>query len=141
MLDLDQPINLKFTIAAADPLGREQVEGKLRFLPSMCELHWALSANVFRGGKGEHQVIEIPYGQIDEVDIVKKWFRPMKISFHVSNPELVKDIPNVVMGNLTFEIDKRSTDDLERLKSFIDFKQSLFLFERNDNYLEGLKGN
>ena len=140
MLELYQPINLEFMIPATDPLGREQVEGKLRFLPRRCELHWALSSNVFRGGKGEHQVIEIPYGQIDEVELIKKWFRPTKISFHVSNPELVKDIPGVVMGNLSFEIEKRSLKDLERLKSFIDFKQSLFLFEQNDAYLDEIKG-
>ncbi len=139
MLELDQPINLEFTIPASDPLGREQVEGKLRFQPEGCELHWALSANVFRGGKGEHQIVKLPYGEIDEVNLVKKWLRPTRISFHVSNPELIKEIPGVVMGNLTFEIEKRSTKDLERLRDYIDFKQSLFLFEKNDAYLKGLK--
>ena len=141
MLNLDQPINLEFVIPAADPLGREEVAGKLRFLPQGCELHWALTANVFRGGKGEHQVIHLPYNEIDEVELQKKWLRPTKISFHVSNPELIKDIPGVVMGNLTFEIEKRSKEDLERLKSFIDFKQSLFLFEQNDAYLKEMKGD
>ncbi len=140
MLDLDEAINLAFTIPASDPLGRESVVGKLRFLPKTCELHWRLGDNVFRGGKGEHQVIEISYNEIDDVVLVKKWLRPTKISFHVSNPELVKEVPSVVMGNLTFEIDKKSTKDLERLKSYIDFKRSLFLFEKNDAYLKELKG-
>jgi len=139
MLELDQPINLEFTIPATDPLGREEVAGKLRFLPDKCELHWSLSANVFRGGKGEHKIIELPYNEIDEVELKKKWLRPTRISFHVSNPELIKEIPGVVMGNLSFEIKKRSTKDLERLKDFIDFKQSLFLFERNDAYLKSLR--
>jgi len=125
MLEFDQPI--------------KQVEGKLRFLPDICELHWSLSANVFRGGKGDHNVVEIPYSKIDEVELRKKWLRPTQINFHVSNPELVKEIPGIVMGNLSFEIEKRSTKDLERLKSFIDFKQSLFLFERNDAYLKELR--
>lgn len=140
MLDLDEAISLAFTIPATDPLGREEVIGKLRFLPKTVELHWSLGDNVFRGGKGEHHVLEIPYKEIDDVELEKKWLRASKISFHVGNPALIKDVPSVVMGNLTFEIDKKSAKDLERLKSYIDFKQSLFLFEQTDSYLQELKG-
>lgn len=139
MLDLDEPINLTFRIPPTDPLGREEVLGKLRFLPKHVELHWRLGENVFRGGKGELKLIEIPYNQVDDVELEKKWLRPTRFSFHVSNPELVKDIPSVDMGNISFEIDKKSAKDLERLKSFIDFKQSLFLFEKTDSYLKDLK--
>lgn len=140
MLDLSEAISLDFRIPATDPLGREEVVGKIRFLPDTCELHWRLSANVFRGGKGEHQVIEVPYGEIERVELKKQWFRPVKISFHVNDPSLVKEIPSIVMGNLTFEIDKRSAKELKRLQNYIDFKQSLFIFDRTERYLDELKG-
>ena len=139
MLDLNEAINLGFRIPATDPLGREEVVGKMRFLPEICELHWRLATNVFRGGKGEHQVIKLPYGEIDDVELEKKWLRPARISFHVSDPELLKEIPSVEMGKLTFEIEKKSAKDLERLKSYIDFKQSLFLFEKTNSYIQELK--
>ncbi len=139
MLDLDHAINLSFRIEATDPLGREEVIGKLRFLPEICELHWRLSSNVFRGGKGTHQIINIPYSDIGGVDLQKRWLRPSKISLHINNPTLVKDIPNVEMGRLTFTVDKKSTEELNRLKSYIDFKQSIFIFQQADDRLDQLK--
>ena len=136
MLDLDKAINLSFRIPAKDPLGREEVLGKLRFLPKECELNWQMAGNVFTGGKSEMKVITIPYGEIEEVEVKKKWLRPALISFHINDPSLVKEIPGVDMGNLIFEIDKKSSKDLDRLQGFIDFKRSLFLFESTDSYLK-----
>jgi len=135
MLDLDKAINLSFRIPAKDPLGREEVLGKLRFLPKTCELHWQNTGNVFRGGKGEMQVITIPYGEIQEVELKKKFLRPAIFSCLISDPSLIKDIPGVDMGNLSFEIDKKSAKELDRLQGYIDYKQSTFLFEMNDSYL------
>ena len=138
MLELSSPINLDFILPAMDPLGREQVEGKLRFLPDRCELHWALSANVFRGGKGEHAVIVLPYGEIQEVALQRRWLRATRMSFRVNNPVLVREVPGIVMGHMTFEIDKRSQVEVKRLQAYIDFKRSLFLFQQTDAYLQDL---
>ena len=139
MLELDRPINLSFKIAATDPLGREEVLGKLCFLPKLCELHWQLSANVFRGGKGQLQVTELPYSAIGEVYLKKRWLRPSLLTLQFNDPALLQDIPNVDMGKLTFEVDKESSQDLNKLKGYIDFKQSIFLFEQANAHLDELR--
>jgi len=69
-----EPVNIHFRIPAADPLGREEVLGKLRFLPDHVGLSWRMKGNVFKGGKGEMINIDLPYGEIEHVELVKKWF-------------------------------------------------------------------
>jgi len=139
MIHLDQIIHLEFTIPPTDALGRELVMGKLRFLPKNAELHWRLADNVFRGGKDELKSVTLPYSQIDAVNLDKKWLRPSKISLHISDPALVADIPGVEMGKITFQIEKNSEAEVKKLKEYIDFKRSIFLFEQHDAYLDEIK--
>ena len=138
MLELQEPISVSFRIPATDPLGRNEVIGKLRFLPQHCELHWHLEHNVFRGGKGEHHIVNIPYGEIEEVDLKKRWLGRSTISFNISNPKLILNMPGVEMGKLTFEIDKKSSSSLGKLKNYVDFKKSVFQFEKTDTYLKNM---
>src|SRR5690606_11778682 len=56
-----EPISLWFYVPASDPLGREEVHGKVRFLPDLVELHWRMKGNVFRGADGGMARIELPY--------------------------------------------------------------------------------
>lgn len=110
---LAEPVNISFHIPTTDPLDREHILGKLRFLPDHVELTWSLKGNVFSGGKGEMQIIALPYGEIEHVDLVKKWFKIRRLVFQVSNPKLIGDIPTAEMGKLTMEIDDRSAKKLK----------------------------
>ena len=53
---LTEPVHINFHCPAIDPLGRENLIGKLRFLSDHVELSWRMKGNVFTGGKSEMTV-------------------------------------------------------------------------------------
>lgn len=138
MISID-PVNINFRIPATDPLGREEVLGKLRFLPDRVVLSWRLKGSVFQGGKGEMRTIDLPYGEIEHVELVKKWFKIRRIVLRVETPELVKDIPGVDMGRMTLLIDRRSRGEAGKLRELIDFKRSMFILDEHDKRLAAMR--
>ncbi|BDS06585.1 hypothetical protein NT6N_16250 [Oceaniferula spumae] len=134
-----EPVNIHFHIPATDPLGREEVLGKLRFLPEQVMLSWRLKGSVFKGGKGEMTTIGLPYGEIEHVELVKKWFKIRQIVLRIESPELVKDIPGVDMGKMVLHIDERSRIEARKLTDLIDFKRSMFILDEHDKRLQSMK--
>jgi len=126
-------------MTAKDHLDREAVVGKLRFRPEQVELSWRLANNVFRGGKGEMKVVVFPYGQVEHVELRKRWFRPAELELHIDDPALVSEVPGVEMGKMVLEIDKRSKEEVDRLRNLIDFKRSIFLLDEQTKRLRELK--
>lgn len=140
MLSID-PVHIQFRIPAQDPLGREEVLGKIRFLPEVVEIHWQLRGNVFIGGNGELKTIEVPYTEIEHVDLQRSWWRIRRIVMRISDPTLVAEIPGVEMGKMTLEIDKRSRQEARKLESLIDFQRSVFLLDAHEQRLEAMREN
>lgn len=138
MLGID-PVNIQFNIPASDPLGREEVVGKVRFLPDHVEIAWRLKGNVFIGGKGELHTICIPYGEVEHVELQKKWWKLRNIVLRIADPVLVKEIPGVEMGKMTLEIDERSREEAQKLESLIDFKRSVFLLDEQTKRLTSMR--
>lgn len=138
MIGID-PVNIHFHIPATDPLGKEEVLGKLRFLPEYVALSWRMKGSVFQGGKGDLETIKLSYGEIEHVDLVKRWFKIRQIVLRISNPALVKDIPGVDMGKMTLSIDDRSRDEAKKLASIIDFKKSMFILDDHEQRLQSMK--
>jgi hypothetical protein len=103
------------------------------------ELSWRLKGNVFSGGKGKMQVIDLLYGEIEHVDLVKKWFKIRQIVFRVSDPRLLAGIPAAEMGKLTMIIDDRSREEAKKLHGLIDFKRSIFLFDAQEERLKAMR--
>lgn len=136
---LTDPVNINFHCPPADPLGREHVIGKLRFLPEEVELSWCLKGNVFTGGKSEMATVILPYGEIEHVELVKKWWKIRKLIFRVSDPKLLKEIPVSEMGKIEMKIDDRSREEAQKLESLIDFKRSIFLLDAQDERLKAMR--
>lgn len=137
MLNND-PISIQFTIPASDHLGKNAVEGKVRFLPETVELDWRLKGNVFRGGQQEVNTISLTYGEIEHVELKKKWWRLRSIILRIADPALVEKIPGVEMGKMTLDIDERSREEAQKLSSLIDFKRSIFLVDEQTRRLEAM---
>lgn len=133
------PINIYFSIPATDHLGKNTVTGKVRFLDSSVEISWRLLGSIFTGGKGEMKIIDIPYGEIESVEVEKSWFSIKKIILRISNPQLVNEIPNIKMGKMSLLIDKRSKEDVSKLSLLIDFKRSEFILDQHEKRLKMLK--
>ena len=136
---LTDPVNINFECPAIDPLAREHVIGKLRFLPEEVELSWRLKGNVFTGGKSEMVSLTLPYGEIEHVELVKKWWKIRKLIFRVSDPKLLGDIPVAEMGKIEMQIDDRSRDEAQKLESLIDFKRSIFLLDAQEERLKAMR--
>jgi len=136
---LTDPIHINFHCPPIDPLGKEHVIGKLRFLPDHVDLSWSLKGNVFTGGKSEMTTIDLPYSEIEHVELVKKWWKVRKIIFRVSDPHLLKDIPVSEMGKIVMEIDDRSREEVQKLDSLIDFKKSIFLLDAQEERLKAMR--
>lgn len=136
---LTDPVHINFHCPPVDPLGKEEVIGKLRFLPDSVELAWQMKGNVFTGGKSEMTTIVLPYGEIEHVELVKKWWKIRKLIFRVSDPKLLKDIPVADMGKLEMKIDDRSRQEAEKLESLIDFKRSIFLLDAQEERLKAMR--
>ncbi len=136
---LTEPIYIHFQIPATDPLAREEIMGKLGFLPDHVELSWRLKGNVFSGGKGEMRVIDLTYVEVEHVELVKKWFKIRRIIFRVSDPRLLGEIPAAEMGKLTMNIDERSREEVKKLHGLIDFKRSIFLLDEQEKRLASMR--
>ena len=136
---LTEPIHINFNCPATDPLGRESMMGKLRFLPEYVELSWRMKGNVFTGGKSEMTSIDLPYGEIEHVELIKKWWKIRQLIFRVSDPKLLKEVPPAEMGKLTMDIDERSREEAKKLHSLIDFKRSIFLLDEQDKRLQAMR--
>lgn len=134
----NSPISIQFHIPASDHLGRNEVEGKVRFLPDHVELDWRLKGNVFRGGQQEVNTITLSYGEIEHVELKKRWWKLRSIILRISSPALVAEIPGVEMGKMTLEIDERSREEAQQLGSLIDFKRSIFLVDEQTRRLEAM---
>ena len=134
-----EPPNIQFFLPAQDPLGREEVHGKLRFLPGHLEINWRLKGSVFTGGKGEMRTIEVPYQEIEHVALVRRFFKVRRLDLRISDPALVKEIPGVTMGKMSLHIDKRSRKKARKLNALIDYNRSLFLLDEQTKRLEALK--
>lgn len=131
-----EPISLWFFIPATDPLGREEVHGKLRFLADHVELHWRVKGNVFRSGEDAMARIDLPYGEVEHVELVKRWWRVRSITLRIGNPALVAAIPGVAMGKMELHIDDRSRQEVAKLSSLIDFRRSIFLLDEQTRRLQ-----
>jgi len=138
MIDSIEPITIQFQIPAADPLGREKVYGKIRFLTDKIELNWRLSSNVFRESKMRLSTIDLSYSEIEHIELHKKWFRYRSLTLRIGDPSLVNDIPGTEVGKMTLEIDRRSEDQVKRLVNYIDFKHSQLILDEQDKRLSSL---
>ena len=134
-----EPINLHFRIPATDPLGREEVQGQLRFQNTNLELFWRLKGNVFKGGVGDMNKIEIPYPAVQKVGIKKRFLRPALLTLKVENPELVSEIPGTEVGELVLEIDTKNKKEITKVNDLIDYQRSIFLFDEANQRLEDLQ--
>ncbi len=138
MIGID-PINIHFTIPASDPLGKNEVLGKLRFLSESVILSWRLKGSVFRGGKNEMQTIELSYLDIEHVELVKKWFKIRSIILRIGDPSRVKEIPGVDMGKMVLQIDARSREESKKLLSHIDYQKSIFILDDHESRMKGMR--
>lgn len=134
-----EPINLHFSIAPTDHLGREEVQGQLRFHEEHIDLHWRMKGNVFTGGPGDMKLVEIPYSSVIEVTMKRKWFKPAELTLRLEDPALVSDIPGIEVGRMVLQIDPKSKKAVSKVHELIDYRRSAFLLDETNKRLEAMR--
>ena len=134
-----EPISLHFNIPASDHLGREEVQGQLRFHADHIDLHWRLKGNVFTGGAGEMKLIEIPYPAVAEVTMKRRWFRPSELTLRLDSPELVAEVPGIEVGKMTLHIEPQSKEALGKVHDLIDYRRSMFVLDETNKRLDAMR--
>ncbi|GHC59586.1 hypothetical protein [Roseibacillus persicicus] len=134
-----EPLNIHFTIPAKDHLGREEVQGQLRFHAEHIDLHWRMTGNVFTKGPSEMKLVAIPYPAVAEVSLKKRWLRPTELILRLENPELVSEIPGIEVGRMVLIIDAQSKKAIEKVNDLIDFQRSVFLLDETNKRLDAMR--
>lgn len=132
-------ISINFTIPATDPLGKNAVVGKVRFLADKVEINSRYQGNVFRGGEEKLVSVDLTYADVEKAEVVSGWFRVKKLVLHVGNPDLVKELPGMLMGKLEMHIEKNSGEEAKKLKNIIDYKRSEFILDSHEARLQAMR--
>lgn len=127
-------LSIDFKNPATDALGYEGVQGKLRCQRDEVELQFDQDDRAFR--KIPVVVRQIPYGQVESVEYIDRWFRPKLLIFKTKSPEYVDGFPGGEVGKLTLHVCRQSRKDAARLASLLEFKQSEAFLEESNARLE-----
>ena len=131
-------LSIDFKNLAADAMGYEGVQGKLRCQHDEVELQFDQDDRAFR--KIPVVVREIPYSQVESVEYIDRWFRPKLLIFKTKSPEYLDGFPGGEVGKVTLNICRQSRKDAARLASLLDFKQSEAFLEESNARLNDARG-
>ena len=115
-------ISIDFRNPATDSLGHEGVQGKLRCQRDEVELQFDQDDRAFRKIPGV--VRRIPYGEVESVEYVDRWFRRKLLIFKTKSPDYLDGFPGGEVGKVTLQVCRQSRKNASRLASLLEFKQS-----------------
>ena len=123
-------LSIDFKNPAADALGYEGVQGKLRCQRDEVELQFDQDDRAFR--KIPVVVRQIPYSEVESVEYIDRWFRPKLLIFKTRSPEYLDGFPGGEVGKVTLNVCRQSRKDAARLASLLEFKQSEAFLQESD---------
>jgi|GEM_PF-474621 len=117
-----EELSVYFKNPATDPLGYNQVEGKLYCGRDEVQLQFKQKDSAFK--KISPVVIEFAYSEIYDVEYVSKWLRPKILLFKTRSPEKLKDFPGAEVGRVQLRVIRAAREDARRAQVFIEYRQS-----------------
>ena len=118
------PVSIYFIIPAADALGKDTVEGKVRFLHHHVELNWRLQGNVFRGGvyaeSFTNKLKDLGFNDAQVILNPENQYQYVAITYYANKEEAAENYLNNI-GNKYFgdmwilNIAKSRVESLKRL--------------------------
>jgi hypothetical protein len=127
-------LSIDFNNPAADALGYEGVQGKLRCQRGEVELQFDQNDRAFR--KIPVVVRQIPYRQVESVEYIDRWFRPKMLVFKTKSPQYLDGFPGGEVGKVSLNVCRQSRKDAARLASLLDYKQSEAYLEESNERLD-----
>ncbi len=126
-------LSVYFENPSTDPLGYNQVEGKLYCGRDNLQLQYKQKDRAFR--KNSPVVIEFGYAEVYEVEYVSRWFRPKLLIFKTRSPEKLKQFPGAKVGKVRLHVTKAAREDARRAQVFIEYRQSEAYLRESDTRL------
>lgn len=127
---MQDELSVYFENPSTDPLGYNQVEGKLYCGRDVLQLQYKQKDRAFK--KSAPVVIEFGYGEVYEVKYVSRWFRPELLIFKTRSPEKLKDFPGAKVGKVQLNVTKSARKDAQRAQVFIEYRQSEAYLKESD---------
>lgn len=122
-------LSIDFKNPAADAMGYEGVQGKLRCQRDEVELQFDQDDRAFR--KIPVVVRQIPYSELESVEYIDRWFRPKLLIFKTKSPEYLDGFPGGEVGKITLNVCRQSRKNAARLASLLEYKQSEAFLEES----------
>ena len=132
-------LSIDFKNPAADAMGYEGVQGKLRCQHDEVELQFDQDDRAFR--KIPVVVRQIPYAQLESVEYIDRWFRPKLLVFKTKSPDYLDGFPGGEVGKVTLKVCRQSRKDAARLASLLEYKQSEAFLEESNARLAEARGD
>ncbi len=130
-------LSISFENPATDPLGHNEVEGKLYCGRDAVELQFKAKDRSFR--KGESIVVPFDYAEVEKVDYISRWFRPKRLVFQTRSPDKLAGFPGASVGRVELHVVASSRRDAAKVADLIRFKQSEAFVAESESRLGRLR--
>ena len=131
-------LSIYFDNPATDPLGYEQVEGKLVCGPDQVTLSFKVKDRAFRKSKTEK--LEFPYGEVESVSYKSHFFGPKILTLRTRGTDKLDQFPGADVGRVRLHVTQTSRDEAKKAAEYVDYQQSeAYLQEQDDRLKESRK--
>lgn len=120
-----EEISISFENPATDPMGFGAVTGKLSCLRDCVRLQFKEKDRAFR--KNETQTVDLEYSEIENLELIARWFRPVLFILETRALEKLDDFPGSQVGRVEMMLPKSSRQSAKKMINLIEFQKS----ERN----------
>lgn len=117
-----EEISISFENPATDPMGFGAVTGKLSCLRDSVRLQFKEKDRAFR--KNETQTVDLDYSEIETLELVAKWFRPVLFVLETRALEKLDVFPGSKVGRVEMFIPKSSKAVAKKMMNLITFQKS-----------------
>jgi hypothetical protein len=130
-------ISVSFENPATDPLGYDHVAGKLYCGRDAVELQFKVKDRAFR--KNESTTVRFLYAEVEQVQMVVRWFRPRILIFQTRSPEKLDGFPGSKVGRVELQVVPSSVGEARKVADLIRFKQSEAFVAESEERLNRLR--
>jgi hypothetical protein len=130
-------LSVSFENPATDPLGHDHVAGKLYCGRDAVELQFKVKDRAFR--KNESTTVRFLYSEVEQVQLVVRWFRPRILIFQTRSPEKLDSFPGSKVGLVELQVIPASVGEARKVADLIRFKQSEAFVAESEERLNRLR--
>ena len=122
-MPIDEEASVEFHIPANDALGRQNVDGKVRFADKQLFVHWKLRNRTFTRTQNKLETVELSVGDVEDLRLEKGWFSTT-LYLEIKDPRLLDEMPGVDMGKVAIKLPRSARSEAAKLISVFEFEHA-----------------